>query len=878
MSGISSTAYLTDDRHPIDAEYEPFDQGSSAYPMARYRPEAYRAFSDRVYPYQAFYHAPARFATRPVEYLHAVPRRYQQKTRFVLPSSEEFEEPPSLATASAASSLEQAQEADVYQHVTDEDARLEHTTTERAKWQCGTLSLSFLLLSLVLLLVLLLLGVSNMIVRGEGEYQDGGNVFLLFKKLPLFSNTRSNANTTAATSETKKIPTCVSDGCDAERRSPGGNLNYSVDPCSNFYSHVCPANWYGDNGTLDTYVSRATGTVLRHLWDYLSDDYVNISSASFVGHAAFLARGCMKKRKDVSEWIAFRDILSDLGIPGWPYHNNLPNVSPQDVARVTDKLLGTSTLVTVLLRQGSWENEMGIYVDSPPIFLRRFVTLEATEGFMTYSEFVYKVLSLGKRAPRETRDLASEIVKLEEMMAEAAAPSSRSVPIIHATRPVGAFKNLRNWNWLRYLTYFTEGTPGVSLANIAILDRNYIDQLAIILPDVRRRTLINYIGYLLLIRISPLLPDDEVNFIAPVSHAIKLTTGGSARLAACMFMLERIHPLGVRMLTWSAMMRKSQSFDRDEDKLVDIFRGLQDAARSEMKRAAHSAPWLTTNESRIVALQIDRMKIEVLPVREEETLSTSTFPAVPEEQGPMIAAYYKLARFLRTKYWAGADPTQFQEPMTPSESVFRPGFSYDPQRSAILLSPATVAFAAKANRLSDAASIPLVLAPLVRGMFATIDARGSTVGADGATHKLLSTHSRGVFLSRSWCIQGAFLESSKTLINNGPDESSFLYENVADVAIVEPLYNIFLKLARNEDVPNVTPGVSKQRAFFVNYAWMFCEPVHTESYVKQQLRYKTSVPGRFRVNLPLKRFGSFAKVFDCAPGSRMNPRRSCTFW
>ncbi|XP_064470360.1 neprilysin-2-like [Ornithodoros turicata] len=872
MADISSTARLTDEKQYFVAESGPYIQESPAYTTI----PSQQALSLPPYGTRSFYSVPPPFLPQPSRYLFPVPRYYRPILRSVAPSRRNFREASPLSSSPTADVMEEPLVQDTEPSIPVEESNLE-SQMESPGLKCGALGLVFLLFSLILVVIFLMLGISGaLMVHEPAEEHGDGNLFLLLRTLPKQSNMDRIDNRTQFTKDV--FTTCTSDTCRWEGQYLDRNLNYSVDPCSDFYSHVCSSNWYQDNSTAAAYVSQAAGAVLRGLWEYLSRNSANASSTSFLNQAAYVARGCVEGRQKDKKWARLLTIFSDLGIPKWPYHSDVPDVDPHDVAKVADKMLGTSTFVTLMLRQRTWDKELQLHVDSPPIFLRRFEALGPVAGLRTYRDFVYKVLWLRKKVPRNARGLASDIVRLEEMMSEAAAPSARSVPVVHISRPLGEFKILRNWNWLRYFSHFVEGAPSIDLRDIVILDRNYIDQLAVILAEANRRTLINYIGYRVLIYMSPLLPARKAEFVLSVSHPVLVTNGVSARLVSCMFMLERLYPFGVRVLTWEAI---NKTFSSNLDSLADDFKMVQDDARSEMKTAALSATWLKKNESRMAVAKIERMRIEILPMKEERTLPPASFSHIPPRQGSLLMTYYNLVRFMRTKYWTSGDPTYFQEPMTQTGSVFQPGFSYDPQRNVLTLSPATVIFAANISNRLQATSIPFLLTPLVRGMFSTLDPRGSIVGADGAVRKLLSPPSQSMFLSLSSCIQGTFIKSGRKYIKNALEESLFLYENVADIAVLHPLYNIFLRLVHKDDALSLVPlpsPVNMMKAFFINYASTFCEPVRSEVYVKKQLRYKTSVPGKLRVNGPLKKFRTFGKVFDCVLGARMNSKRSCPFW
>ncbi|XP_064470334.1 endothelin-converting enzyme 1-like [Ornithodoros turicata] len=881
MANASSTARLTDDSDPLVAEYEHSVQVPT-HPMNIECSESRQMFSASACGNKALYRSPGSSAHRPVRF--TIPLGNLASAHVAVPGTSAI----SSTSMSSRVSLEKLLPVDVERHVPARDSCREIDNEEKAvRKNCGVTI--FLVVLIAVIVSLFVFGIAGIIWIEPEVDKFSRNIVLLFRKLPAVVGAGRTANGSRFSGYAgakaalermtkKKLAPCATEMCQWEARYLNGKLNKSVDPCTDFYSHVCSANWYND-ATDGAYTSTASAAMLHNMWAFLKREF-NVSQTSFLSQAAFLARGCMEGPQD-AEWVTFRTILSDMNISGWPYDGDVPNINPHDVAKVTDKLLGTSAFVTLVLRQRSWDHELELHVDSPSIFLRRFQELRAADNITKYTDFVYKVLSLQKQPSDETRDLAVEIVKLEVMMSEAAAEGTRSVPMAHAMRPLGSFKTLRNWDWLRYFSYFTEGTPGLALESVVVLDPNYVDQLEDILSETHRRTLVNYIGYRLVVGLSPLLPGNEGGFMLPVSHPIQLVKDASGRLAACMSALERVYPFGVRTLTWSAMSQSDRTLKIIERLSGDLKR-LQDLAQYEMKQTSVSAPWLHANESHVASLKFDRIQFELTPSNAELSLPVSTSSPSPPERGQLLMTYYKLFRFVRTQYWTGGDPTHFQEPMTPSESVFGPGFSYDPQRNAIALSPATILFGARVSRRFLATSIPFLITPLLRGMFSAIDARGSTVDADGAIRKWWSPSSKETFLSRSWCYQGIFIESATKYIND-PDESLFLYDNVADGAVLQAMYNIFLKFGGGRDnalghVPGLPTGTTSRKIFFTNYASMFCEPPHNVLHEQMRLRYRVSVPAKLRVNGPLKRFKPFAKAFDCSVGTRMDPKSSCAFW
>ncbi|EDV91580.1 GH13212 [Drosophila grimshawi] len=74
-----------------------------------------------------------------------------------------------------------------------------------------------------------------------------------------------------------------------------------------------------------------------------------------------------------------------------------------------------------------------------------------------------------------------------------------------------------------------------------------------------------------------------------------------------------------------------------------------------------------------------------------------------------------------------------------------------------------------------------------------------------------------------------------------------------------------------------TLNYTKMQLFFISYAQIWCNDAHPRV---RHLQVSTDLhmPGEFRVIGPLSNFGEFAKEFQCAVGTRMNPPRKCMIY
>ncbi|KAH7961927.1 hypothetical protein HPB52_013390 [Rhipicephalus sanguineus] len=390
--------------------------------------------------------------------------------------------------------------------------------------------------------------------------------------------------------------------------------------------------------------------------------------------------------------------------------------------------------------------------------------------------------------------------------------------------------------------------------------------------------------------VRPIMQSAE--FMIPLSHQYNSAGGVPARTEACMYLVERLYPHGTRVLAWSMVLHKIPGLVSGN--LIEDLRQLEELARFEMRQSAATAPWLAQDEADVAVLKIDRLQTVLVPSYRDLELHYPLLdqPEVllsPDKYMPVLETYYNLVRTLRAHYWSTSNLTWFGEPLLPSESAFRAGFSYDPSRNRLTLSPATVAFVAGMSRSIDHNVVPFFLGQLLRGMFSVMDVRGSTVDAEGDFRGWWSSTSEDRFLGARRSdlprLQGSFGAAARHFVQDGLAASVFLEENVMDGAVLRPLHNVFSRVVKKRGdesaaIAGQPRDLTLKRLFFVNWASTLCEPPasHAADASRRRLRYKIGVPARMRVNVALSRFLPFAEAFNCPSGSRMNPVRSCSFW
>ncbi|KAL1416002.1 hypothetical protein MTO96_028348 [Rhipicephalus appendiculatus] len=674
---------------------------------------------------------------------------------------------------------------------------------------------------------------------------------------------------------------CHVASCRWQARYLKEKLNGLVAPCDDFYEHVCSPKWFAHGVQSQPYAYAASASVMLDFWEYMRSQPTN--GTTFVSAAAMILQRCVPGSTKDTDWNVFRQILSELLLDGWPYDAATHDTDVSAIAARAEKMIGLSTLVRTTIRERAPSNAVLLHVDAPPILLRRFKDVFPEQDIKEYGNFVLKVLTLWRRGGKSIESSAADITDLEEKMNVAASHTLRKVPVLNVVHSINRIESLPHWNWKSYFRWFQyKDAFRLSKDKIVLLDQFYFDRLSLILTQAESHMLLNYVGYKLLVHLSPVLPPNKAAFMVPLSYH-HLTVGLPKRLEACLHLLEGLYPLGTKSLVWSLLLSKAP--DIISGASFENLRRMEGFARHEMKKAASKAPWMTEEEAARAMAKIDRMEVVLAPKDQDAALHRLPSGANVFENSSLIEGYYTMLVSIRDMYWKMGDMSRFHLPVTPTESAFRPGYLYEPDRNQVSVSPVTVAFVLGMSPRFDVASSQFYLGELLRGMFAAISEQGSHVDERGEFQKWWTSATEARFLERASCLQDLFADSVSH--NYGrqdlfPDRHLFQDENVEDGAVLQPLYNIYLRLVDRPDSAAMIPGQAKSltvaQLFFVNWASTFCEPQQTELQSRERLRFKMAVPARLRVNVALSRFEPFKAAFNCTRHSEMNPDKQCSFW
>ncbi|XP_013119319.1 membrane metallo-endopeptidase-like 1 [Stomoxys calcitrans] len=163
------------------------------------------------------------------------------------------------------------------------------------------------------------------------------------------------------------------------------------------------------------------------------------------------------------------------------------------------------------------------------------------------------------------------------------------------------------------------------------------------------------------------------------------------------------------------------------------------------------------------------------------------------------------------------------------------------------------------------------------------DDMGRNFDKDGNNRNWWDEKSSAAFVNRTRC----FVDQYKKYTYNDQllPEMNSQSENIADNGGVRLAYEAYLRWyesafranenMEDEKLPRL--AYTGKQLFFISYAQIWCNDIHP-ALRNLQTSTDTHVPGKFRVIGPLSNFDEFAKEFNCAKGTKMNPDQQCSIY
>ncbi|XP_064478488.1 neprilysin-1-like [Ornithodoros turicata] len=668
-------------------------------------------------------------------------------------------------------------------------------------------------------------------------------------------------------------PLCNDSVCHMEAHYYDDKLDENVDPCEDYYGYVCSSAWYTRDLRSASYLIQTSGYLYQALKkfsaEYMKQDVNRVQQNRHqFGHQIILfISNCVKESaKDRHETEALTSVLRYFGLANWPY--SAPLRSRQNVAFIAGKVAGALEIFPFI------ETRLRLVPGDRPkvLFGQAQLTLAVHElldqgrAMDWYRELVTRAVRL-VRSSEGTVGIVDGILRVERGLAYSVENGPRRDSLFKVR--LNSLPVHRSWDWVAYVNGVLKGISAINgHEEVFVRSVSFLQRLSQLTREVPPEALLNYLGYRVLVALSPLIPAD---FLAPL--AVKgRRWPGSEHLQSCVQLAESVFDKAMTLV-----IKRASPFLNGTDTKQKLW-GLLSSMNSTLVHLINETRWMTPVDKNVTIEKLASVSVSLLDTYESEHDLNQYLGEVPMvNERSLVESYFHMKVSVQRKYWSALHKN-LSLLMHHGIGNFNPEYSYEPQSNTLFLPFGVVGFLMYSNDILPM-HVPRFLPYALRGFFSAIANLQAVHNDDLSWTKTTSVN----FAHMAWCFLRQYNQVLSNEMDNAVVANEFLEEIVQDNAILEPLYRVYVNsfpVYRGKSTGFTLPTLktlTSDELFFLNYAIGHCEDVRNDTMVRQ-LVLKERIPARYKVNLPLSNYRRFAAVYGCKTGSRMNPDKSCSVW
>lgn len=637
---------------------------------------------------------------------------------------------------------------------------------------------------------------------------------------------------------------CRTPECRREGAYIASTLNWSINPCSDFYGFACslPTGRPDFRKADDIIVGDIKNALLRLLRD----------DRRFVDSPVATARNLWLECMNVTALSSLKtspleSVLSATGLRGWPYeadgNHTVSNV--WNTSAMIIRYFSIPTLLTVHLTKVSRTSDAVVVLDKS----NAFGSLLDFKNNFTVTERSRSLLELMRlvnaQAPQGLSDEVLEFIHYVLRLTESSSSKDSG-------------EQVRSLGDLSLFQPFVIGALSGVLDNVTgdpvllLQSSDYITDLIEAIRLTPPHVSLNYLGYVLLDHLRP--------FILPSSW------NTPNRGHVCLEAVDRALP---RMVHYMAYMQFKSTLEN-----VAV-RNIIDDLKHELMTAIAKTSWLDVMTKSQMLKRLTEIQVHAFfPHWMSNTqLVRDLFADTPDVQpGLGLHSYQQI----RTHAFRASLVDQFDKNDFWKGSVFDTDCSVDTEFNNVYFPVTLLNVTGRTTQFFLLFQIPRIGSRLVRCLLLMLLEGGG--GQESASW--WSPVARQGYETRRHC----FGVQRPDVCDDAAGRSRALLHDVVETATLAPvmrLYKMYITSRsrhRTDYRFQNAEGVSTNQLFYVYHALNLCEPdVAQHPSLAVRPGVCNDMPRR-RINGPLMNDREFEKIFGCSSGTNMNPTSKCTFW
>lgn len=664
---------------------------------------------------------------------------------------------------------------------------------------------------------------------------------------------------------------CMTRYCQERADYIVSHLNWTVGPCSDFYAFACSrwSLWHSQQP------STSVETLLVE--DVERELYLTFSTKlkEEVWKIESLVDECLQRPLPKSSLLHLRNLMKAVGLYGWPYRSDTKTRGEVwKAAALILRHLNLAALIAVTVDSNPYNvSEYIISLNEPGLLIGQYSNRERRlpRWYASAVNTAFKQFTPGRYL-----DIADRVNDFSHKLAEVTTVRGLS-PFMTSTYKLAELRTYSSYS--QYLGYvfddirkITDRTP------LLVKCDRYLRSLKSVLHTTRNHDVMNYLGFRVLIHLSPFLTEESREFS---SIRMKEITGRRRnswpRWRRCIRMAEQVAP---EIFAFAYAKAVENKVERHA-----VFKLAREVA-TIINRTIGNFSWMADMDkenARTVAASID---IEAFY---PSWMSNSSYREAYDSMFPDITRgnIMKTYRDFVQKMTEGRlalvnkrDDGTFKLAFWRS-SVFdvRPRFDY--KTMTIYIPPVIFNTSYTRGDVSLAVQIPFVGPKLISAYLEGIHEKSFP---PYRYHWSLNSTVRAIELEL--CLSRQYANwTTGDHDNKMPSRRTLTlqYDYLDNIALEGALqvYLKYISLVKSQNLHDgafLSPGnLTSVKLFYVLYAEGMCENAESERQRAELDDDPISCP-RARVNVPLRNYPDFAADWECRSRTPMAPRKRCNLW